>query len=95
MPLTLQEINDKIKYYQDLKEQIEVKLKVLIENAEFKSMQNGTDNVEVQDILNVIKSLTMFKTDCDNEIVKLEQMKLSFCEKVAKRSKLRSDFYGY
>ena len=58
-------------------------------------MQNGTDSVEVQNITDTIKALRSYKNDCDNEIAKLENMKLSMCQKKSMRSKLKSDFYGY
>lgn len=95
MAFTLQEIEEKIKEYTETKEKIETKLKSLLENLEFKRMQNGTDSVEVQNITDTIKALRSYKNDCDEEIVKLENMKLSLCEKKKLRSKLRSDFYGY
>ena len=95
MAFTLQEIDEKIKEYTETKEKIETKLKSLLENLEFKRMQNGTDNVEVQNITDTIKALRSYKNDCDNEIAKLENMKLSICQKKALRSKLKSDFYGY
>ena len=95
MAFTLQEIDEKIKKYTEIKEKIETKLKSLLENLEFKKMQNGTDSVEVQNITDTIKALRSYKNDCDNEIAKLENMKLSMCQKKSMRSKLRSDFYGY
>lgn len=95
MAFTLQEIDEKIKEYTETKEKIETKLKSLLENLEFKKMQNGTDSVEVQNITDTIKALRSYKNDCDNEIAKLENMKLSMCQKKAMRSKLKSDFYGY
>ena len=95
MAFTLQEIEEKIKEYTETKEKIETKLKSLLENLEFKRMQNGTDSVEVQNITDTIKALRSYKNDCDNEIAKLENMKLSMCQKKAMRSKLKSDFYGY
>ena len=95
MAFTLQEIDEKIKEYTETKEKIETKLKSLLENLEFKRMQNGTDSVEVQNITDTIKALRSYKNDCDEEIAKLENMKLSLCEKKKLRSKLRSDFYGY
>ena len=95
MAFTLQEIEEKIKEYTETKEKIETKLKSLLENLEFKRMQNGTDSVEVQNITDTIKALRSYKNDCDNEIAKLENMKLSMCQKKALRSKLKSDFYGY
>ena len=95
MAFTLQEIDEKIKEYTETKEKIETKLKSLLENLEFKKMQNGTDSVEVQDITGTIKALISYKNDCDNEIAKLENMKLSMCQKKSMRSKLKSDFYGY
>lgn len=95
MAFTLQEIDEKIKEYTETKEKIETKLKSLLENLEFKRMQNGTDSVEVQNITDTIKALRSYKNDCDNEIAKLENMKLSICQKKALRSKLKSDFYGY
>ena len=95
MAFTLQEIEEKIKEYTETKEKIETKLKSLLENLEFKRMQNGTDSVEVQNITDTIKALRSYKNDCDEEIAKLENMKLSLCEKEKLRSKLRSDFYGY
>lgn len=95
MAFTLQEIDEKIKEYTETKEKIETKLKSLLENPEFKKMQNGTDSVEVQDINNLIEALRIYKNDCDNEIAKLENMKLSICQKKSMRSKLKSDFYGY
>lgn len=95
MAFTLQEIDEKIKEYTETKEKIETKLKSLLENLEFKRMQNGTDSVEVQNITDTIKALRSYKNDCDNEIAKLENMKLSMCQKKSMRSKLRSDFYGY
>ena len=95
MAFTLQEIDEKIKEYTETKEKIETKLKSLLENLEFKRMQNGTDSVEVQDINNLIEALRIYKNDCDNEIAKLENMKLSICQKKSMRSELKSDFYGY
>lgn len=95
MAFTLQEIDEKIKEYTETKEKIETKLKSLLENLEFKRMQNGTDSIEVQNITDTIKALRSYKNDCDIEIDKLESMKLSMCQKKALRSKLRSDFYGY
>lgn len=95
MAFTLQEIDEKIKEYTETKEKIETKLKSLLENLEFKRMQNGTDSVEVQNITDTIKALRSYKNDCDNEIAKLENMKVSMCQKKSMRSKLRSDFYGY
>lgn len=95
MAFTLQEIDEKIKEYTETKEKIETKLKSLLENPEFKKMQNGTDSVEVQNITDTIKALRSYKNDCDNEIAKLENMKLSMCQKKSMRSKLKSDFYGY
>ena len=95
MAFTLQEIEEKIKEYTETKKKIETKLKSLLENLEFKRMQNGTDSVEVQNITDTIKALRSYKNDCDNEISKLENMKLSMCQKKSMRSKLRSDFYGY
>lgn len=95
MAFTLQEIDEKIKEYTETKEKIETKLKSLLENLEFKRMQNGTDSVEVQNITDTIKALRSYKNDCDNEIAKLENMKLSMCQKKSMRSKLISDFYGY
>ena len=95
MAFTLQEIEEKIKEYTETKEKIETKLKSLLENLEFKRMQNGTDSVEVQNITDTIKALRSYKNDCDNEIAKLENMKLSMCQKKSMRSKLKSDFYGY
>ena len=95
MAFTLQEIDEKIKEYTETREKIETKLKSLLENPEFKKMQNGTDSVEVQDITDTIEALISYKNDCDNEIAKLENMKLSICQKKSMRSKLKSDFYGY
>lgn len=95
MAFTLQEIDEKIKEYTETKEKIETKLKSLLENLEFKKMQNGTDSVEVQNITDTIKALRSYKNDCDNEIAKLENMKVSMCQKKSMRSKLKSDFYGY
>lgn len=95
MAFTLQEIDEKIKEYTETKEKIETKLKSLLENLEFKRMQNGTDSVEVQNITDTIKALRSYKNDCDNEIAKLENMKVSMCQKKSMRSKLKSDFYGY
>ena len=95
MAFTLQEIDEKIKEYTETKVKIETKLKSLLENLEFKRMQNGTDSVEVQNITDTIKALRSYKNDCDNEIAKLENMKLSMCQKKSMRSKLKSDFYGY
>lgn len=95
MAFTLQEIEEKIKEYTETKKKIETKLKSLLENLEFKRMQNGTDSVEVQNITDTIKALRSYKNDCDNEIAKLENMKLSMCQKKSMRSKLKSDFYGY
>ena len=95
MAFTLQEIDEKIKEYTETKVKIEIKLKSLLENLEFKRMQNGTDSVEVQNITDTIKALRSYKNDCDNEIAKLENMKLSMCQKKSMRSKLKSDFYGY
>ena len=95
MAFTLQEIDEKIKEYTETKEKIETKLKSLLENLEFKRMQNGTDSIEVQNITDTIKALRSYKNDCDNEIAKLENMKLSMCQKKSMRSKLKSDFYGY
>ena len=95
MAFTLQEIDEKIKEYTETKEKIETKLKSLLENLEFKRMRNGTDSVEVQNITDTIKALRSYKNDCDNEIAKLENMKLSMCQKKSMRSKLKSDFYGY
>lgn len=95
MNLTLQEIEEKIKEYSETKDRIEDKLKSLIENFEFKRMQNGTDSVEVQNISDTINTLRLYKNDCEQEIKKLEDMKKSLCEKKVYRSKLRSDFYGY
>ena len=95
MAFTLQEIDEKIKEYTETKEKIETKLKSLLENLEFKRMQNGTDSVEVQNITDTIKALRSYKNDCDNEIAKLENMKLSMCQKKSMKSKLKSDFYGY
>ena len=95
MAFTLQEIDEKIKEYTETKEKIETKLKNLLENLEFKRMQNGTDSIEVQNITDTIKALRSYKNDCDNEIAKLENMKLSMCQKKSMRSKLKSDFYGY
>ena len=95
MAFTLQEIDEKIKEYTETKVKIETKLKSLLENLEFKRMQNGTDSIEVQNITDTIKALRSYKNDCDNEIAKLENMKLSMCQKKSMRSKLKSDFYGY
>ena len=95
MAFNLQEIDEKIKEYTETKVKIEIKLKSLLENLEFKRMQNGTDSVEVQNITDTIKALRSYKNDCDNEIAKLENMKLSMCQKKSMRSKLKSDFYGY
>ena len=95
MAFTLQEIEDNIKKYTELKKKIEEKISKLIENFEFKRMQNGTDSVEVQNITDTINALRLMKRDCEDEISKFEELKLTKCEKKSLRSKLTSDFYGY
>ena len=95
MAFTLQEIEDNIKKYTELKKKVEEKISNLIENFEFKRMQNGTDSVEVQNITDTINALRLMKRDCEDEISKFEELKLTKCEKKSLRSKLTSDFYGY
>ena len=95
MAFTLQEIEDNIKKYTELKKKIEEKISNLIENFEFKRMQNGNDSIEVQNITDTINTLRLMKRDCEDEISKFEELKLSRCEKKNLRSKLKSDFYGY
>lgn len=93
--MTLQEIDDKILEYRNTRDSIEKKILSLVENLEFKRMQNGTDSIEVQNISDTINTLRLMKTDCDTEIDKLEKMKMSCCERKKQRSLLRSNFYGY
>ena len=93
--MTLQEIDDKILEYRNTRDSIEKKILSLVENLEFKRMQNGTDSIEVQNISDTINTLRLMKTDCDIEIDKLDKMKMSCCEKKKQRSLLRSNFYGY
>ena len=95
MALTLQEIEDNIKKYTELKKKIEEKISNLIENFEFKRMQTGNDSIEVQNITDTINTLRLMKRDCEDEISKFEELKLTKCEKKNLRSKLTSDFYGY
>ena len=95
MAFTLQEIEDNIKKYTELKKKIEEKISNLIENFEFKRMQNGNDSIEVQNITDTINTLRLMKRDCEDEISKFEELKLTKCEKKNLRSKLTSDFYGY
>lgn len=95
MAFTLQEIEDNIKKYTELKKKIEEKISNLIENFEFKRMQNGNDSIEVQNITDTINTLRLMKRDCEDEISKFEELKLTKCEKKSLRSKLTSDFYGY
>ena len=95
MVFTLQEIEDNIKKYTELKKKIEEKISNLIENFEFKRMQNGNDSIEVQNITDTINTLRLMKRDCEDEISKFEELKLTKCEKKNLRSKLTSDFYGY
>ncbi|MBP6281962.1 MAG: hypothetical protein KA384_07945 [Leptotrichiaceae bacterium] len=93
--MTLQEIEEKISQYKETKEKIEQKLLSQLENIEFKKMQNGNDSVEVQNISDTINTLRLYKNDCEEEIRRLENLKLSHCEKRKKKSSLKSDFYGY
>ena len=93
--MTLQEIEKKISQYKETKEKIEQKLLSQLENIEFKKMQNGNDSVEVQNISDTINTLRLYKNDCEEEIRRLENLKLSYCEKRKKKSSLKSDFYGY
>lgn len=95
MAFTLQEIEDNIKKYTELKKKIEEKISNLIENFEFKRMQNGNDSIEVQNITDTINTLRLMKRDCEDEISKFEELKFTKCEKKSLRSKLTSDFYGY
>lgn len=95
MAFTLQEIEDNIKKYTELKKKTEEKISKLIENPEFKRMQNGVDSVETHDIKNVYETLKMIINDCDTEIDRLNRLKLTTCEKKGQRSKLWSNFYGY
>lgn len=95
MAFTLQEIEDNIKKYTELKKKVEEKISNLIENFELKRMQNGNDSVEVQDIGNTINALILLKREYEDEISRFEELKLSRCEKKSLRSKLTSDFYGY
>ena len=62
MAFTLQEIDEKIKEYTETKEKIETKLKSLLENLEFKKMQNGTDSVEVQNPLQIFTPFLLHPT---------------------------------
>ena len=93
--LTPQEIDEKIRDNNKTIEQIDEKLKKLVENSDFKSMQNGTDRVETQDIGTVINSLRNYRSDLLEENKNLENLKLSCCEKKKYKSKLWSNFYGY
>ena len=95
MALTLAEIEEKIKEYKASRDLAEKKYNSLIENIELKRMQNGNDSVELQNINDIMNNLSRIIDRCDNEIDKLERMKLSFCEKRKLRSKLKIDFYGY
>lgn len=95
MILTLQEINDKIQEQKELRKRIEEKISNLLEVIELKRMQNGTDNVEVQNISDIINTLRLMRRDCIDEINSLEELKKSRCEKRREGSKLVSDFYGY
>ena len=93
--MTLQEIESKILEYQTMKENAISKMNELVDFVEFKRSQNATDSVEVQNINDTINGLKGIINLADREIEKLEEMKKSYCEKRAERSKLWSNFYGY
>lgn len=93
--MTIEEIDKKILENNSVIEQIDEKLKSLIGNSDFKRMQNGTDNVETQNIKDVMETLRSYKNDLLEDNSRLEKMKLSCCELKKHQSKLTSKFYGY
>lgn len=93
--MTIEEIDKKILENNSVIEQIDEKLKSLIKNADFKRMQNGTDDVETQNIKDVMETLRGYKNDLLEDNSRLEKMKLSCCELKKYQSKLESKFYGY
>lgn len=93
--MTVEEIDKKILENNNVIEQIDEKLKSLIGNSDFKSMQNGTDRVESQNIKELMETLRSYKNDLLEDNSRLEKMKLSCCELRKHQSKLTSKFYGY
>lgn len=93
--MTVEEIDKKILENNNVIEQIDEKLKSLIKNSDFKSMQNGTDRVESQNIKELMETLRSYKNDLLEDNSRLEKMKLSCCELRKHQSKLTSKFYGY
>lgn len=93
--MTVEEIDKKILENNNVIEQIDEKLKSLIGNSDFKSMQNGTDRVESQNIKELMETLRSYKNDLLEDNSRLEKMKLSCCELKKHQSKLTSKFYGY
>lgn len=93
--MTVEEIDKKILENNNVIEQIDEKLKSLIKNSDFKSMQNGTDRVESQNIKELMETLRSYKNDLLEDNSRLEKMKLSCCELKKHQSKLTSKFYGY
>ena len=93
--MTVEEIDKKILENNSVIEQIDEKLKSLIGNSDFKSMQNGTDRVESQNIKELMETLRSYKNDLLEDNSRLEKMKLSCCELKKHQSKLTSKFYGY
>lgn len=93
--MTVEEIDKKILENNSVIEQIDEKLKSLIKNSDFKSMQNGTDRVESQNIKELMETLRSYKNDLLEDNSRLEKMKLSCCELKKHQSKLTSKFYGY
>lgn len=93
--MTVEEIDKKILENNKIIERIDEKLKSLIENSDFKRMQNGTDSVEAQNIKEVMETLRSYKNDLLEDNSRLEKMKLSCCEIKKYQSKLTSKYYGY
>ena len=93
--MTVEEIDKKILENNSVIEQIDEKLKSLIGNSDFKSMQNGTDRVESQNIKELMETLRSYKNNLLEDNSRLEKMKLSCCELKKHQSKLTSKFYGY
>lgn len=93
--MTVEEIDKKILENNKIIERIDEKLKSLIENSDFKRMQNGTDSVEAQNINDVMATLRSYKNDLLEDNSRLEKMKLSCCEIKKYQSKLTSKYYGY
>lgn len=93
--MTVEEIDKRILENNNVIEQIDEKLKSLIKNSDFKSMQNGADRVESQNIKELMETLRSYKNDLLEDNSRLEKMKLSCCELKKHQSKLTSKFYGY